>query len=335
MFYGDTGTFKTTELMECAKYIWEKTGRRMRMVSAEMASTADIARAYMEAGMVEVHWLTVGSHPRAELRKLARGEWKYVVSKLNPSVPVPREKWAELHAKGQAGIAWLPTPDEDWAQIGAYAWEGATSIAELLLLDVMGNKTIAGQDSTGMAAAGYTEDGEYLGGASKSMYNAGQQDVLRVLKESPKQLYDASKGKVIAVFFIAHESKGIDELTKVPMFGPALIGSAATNKVPKDVGTLIHFEARTDQKSGAKMVVAYFQDHPDSENAMIKWKAKPRIPATVAAQAEVAKLWPQGCVPLTLNPPSHITDFLRVQDRLTGGTADGLREWMQEVREGK
>jgi len=318
LIYGATGTFKTTQVGYFSEYVASVTsGLITRVVSAESAGVEPLSP-YIEIGAIEVLWLSRDMHPRSALRKIIRGEW-------------PRMKNGIPERNAQGGLIWetnLPT------NIGGYAFEGLTSFADLVGQDLKA-KFASGQSVTGdkkegsgMAGAGYTEEGETFGSGSQSQVGGTQDLIMELLRESPKNLYAKSQGRIVHVLFTAHESKGTDDLTGAATYGPGTIGKAITGKLFKECGTALHLETELSQgaatpnaqapNAAAKptttgyRVWAYYRKHPDSENPMVKWEAKPRIPAIQEAHEMLEKRFPGGKFELTFT--QTLADYLRFQD---------------------
>jgi hypothetical protein len=121
------------------------------------------------------------------------------------------------------------------------------------------------------------------------------------------------------VLCTAHEGKGEDEITKRTVFGPAIAGKAANDKVAQWFGCTLHHESYT-QKTGPDAAVsgvrAYFARHPDSELGNVFWPAKLDAPPRV--KAAIMRRWPGNYVPLTIDEKgesmSDVSDLLRMLD---------------------
>lgn len=342
LLYGPTGSYKTSQVVEFAKYVWEKTGKMTRVVTAEPAGV-DILNPAIQAGMIEPLYINKLSQPRSLLAKIRRGDWSVAVDAArNPTNDMDKA----------VGYMTLPTPPEKAARIGGYAFEGCTSIGELCLYDLADKNApkmdvdgkslpnaIEMQDKTGLRGTGYWEDGVVLGGTSQSQYGAAQKDVLQLLKEAPSALYKASKGSVQYCMFTAHESKGLDKETMTPMYGPGVVGQAATARIGKEIGTMLHLEpgwkevpAQGGGKVRVRVVRAFFRDHPDTENPNILWTAKPRIPPTAQAIAELDKRFPGGFFELSLQPEQTLYHFLKFQDQLQAAAEAALKAMMAKAQ---
>lgn len=311
LIYGTSRTYKSSELAQIVEWIYNHTGMRTRMISTETSSAAIFAP-YIDAGLLEVLWLQRSHHPRSALRKLIRGEWPVVSG---------------------AGLGWRPF-NLQTDQVGAYMFEGLTTFSELIMLDLIADGRKINEEVVGQ----YSEEGEKLGAAGRSHYMAAQNDIMFFLKEAPKALFNAGQGRVQHVFWTAHQNKGQDE-NKQTVYGPATVGKALTGAIQKEVGLLIHTEelvertqvmvAGKPQSREVKRVRAYFQSHPDPENPSILWQAGPRVPPSAQAMKSLAGRWPEGYLELTLDPPSHVTDFLDLQLKLRAQATGELVQRMK------
>jgi hypothetical protein len=244
--YGASDTRKTSSINAFAQFVREMTGRDTRLLSSETAG-ADRVEPSIDAGILHPYWLF--NDPRSAIRKFCRGEWPQIV---------------------QGKAAWVPTPAAEWAKIGGVAIEGTQSIAEQILRDLSKKGQKVKQD----LAATYTEDGVVLGEVSPAHFGAAQQDVMFLLAESPRGLFQASGGLVQYVLWTGHEAKGDDESTNTKVYGVGTVGKATVRQIPKLVATLLHYEKDRDGR-----VWAYLLDHPDTENPAVLWKAKANLPA--------------------------------------------------------
>lgn len=271
------------------------------MVSCETAG-ADRIQPSVDAGLLIPFWLR--DNPRSALVHAAKGNWPQPVDAQG--TPVPLERAVKLR--------WLPSTPAMWEEVGGYAFEGTASFAEMILRDLISSGRKVQEEVVGT----YEEEGIKLGAAARSHFGVAQQDVLRLLAEAPRGLFDASKGKVQYVLFTGHESAGQDE--GMPIYGVGIIGKAAVKSVPKLVGTLLHHEV--DKKSG--QVWAYYKPHADLQNASMVWDAKANLPAHPAVWAAAEKRWPGGRMELRFD--QTLFDYLKFQEDAKQGVAKQLAQ---------
>ena len=301
LIYGVSDARKTTQIPEFARFVYEMTGRRTRMVSCETAG-ADRIQPAVDAGLIIPYWLR--ENPRSGIVHLAKGNW-----------PHPQQMNGQLMAK------WSSCPSSEWDEIGGYAIEGTASIAEMILRQLVSE----GRKVQEEIVSPYIEDEIKLGAAARSHFGVAQQDVLRLLAEAPRGLFDASRGKVQYVLFTGHEAKGEDD-QKSTIYGVGTIGKAVVKSIPKLVGTLLHHEI---DKAGRK-VWCYFRPHPDSENGNIMWDAKANLPADPKVWALVEKKWPGGRFELSFQ--QSLYHYLKFQEEAKQFVAEQTKQMLAEMQ---
>lgn len=280
------------------------TGRNVRVASVETAG-ADRIQPAVDAGLITPYWLR--ENPRSAIVHLAKGNWPKAVDAAGNPTTDP--------AKAVA-VRWLPTSPAEWESIGGYAIEGTASIAEMIIRTLTSEGRKVQEEVVGM----YEEEGIKLGAAARSHFGVAQQDVLRLLAEAPRGLFDASRGRVRYILFTGHEAKGEEDQKTI--YGVGTTGKAAVKSIPKLVGTLLHHEI--DRKSNK--VWAYFRPHPDSENSMIMWDAKANLPAHPAIWAKVEQKWPGGRFELRFDQTLY--HYLKFQEEAKQYVAEVTRQLM-------
>lgn len=308
LIYGASGTYKTTQVLALAEWIYASSGLRTRVISAETAGAETLSPG-IALGFIEPLWISQDMLPRSAMRKLARGEWPV----MKDGIPIRSDKGEMKWTLSLEGV-------------GAYAWEGLTSIS-MVLSQGLKSKFASGTsvkgggvEGAGLAGAGYTEDGETFGSGSQSQVGSVQDTIMEILRESPKNLFVKSGGKIAHVLFTAHEARGTDELTAQSVYGPGTLGKALTGKISAEVGTCLHLESEIiqipakgpDPAHSKQKVWAYFRPHPDAENSRINWPAKPRVPPIKEALEALDKKFPGGRFELTT--AQSIVDYLQFQD---------------------
>jgi len=114
ILYGESGTSKTSQIYHIAKYIYNKYGKRTRLIAADGGGYQPILEGgLIELGFVEVFDVTQISRPYLDLRRLGDGFW-------------PRDGRFD-------GTDFCRTKPDEWKEIGVIAIEGITSIARILL----------------------------------------------------------------------------------------------------------------------------------------------------------------------------------------------------------
>lgn len=304
--YGDSGLGKSTNARFFAQWMFERTGKAVRLVSAEDSSKL-VFQPLIEVGIVQPLFLTRSQSPLVLLRKLAKGEWAF---KRNPKSDT---------------IEWVSL--EKWqGEVSAYIIEGLTSICEQLLEDARENHRFLREQKTDAFEIG----GEKFATASQTAYGFVQSEALRALKGFGMLPVDR-------VLWTAHETKGSEEDTKAPIRGPALVGSARTASIQKYCGTLLHFDGIQSEQTanGQKVTVVrprvWFKRHPDPLFPNIHYPAKTTIP--VEQIKELDKIFPGGFFDPGTEYGAGLDKFFNVEANLLKSSADALAKWKKQVEE--
>jgi len=323
LIYGESGTFKTTQIGFFAKYIWKKYGKRTRLISADGGGWFPIQK-YVDAGIVEPYSI---SSLVLKARTNSEGKLEYH-SPLGVARLLSKGYWPK--AKDAITATMEPTTAKEWAQIGAYAVEGFTSLGDLFMEELRRDQRPVGESAVGSFTVVVDGKEEKFSANNRAHYNFVQNEVhslVRAFTNLP----------VHCVLFTAHEGKGEDEGTREPIRGPAIVGKAATGKAPSWVGDCIHADSyvvqhevvdpKTNFKSRQLLtkVRMWFVRHPDPVFQNITYPAKLRVdPSQVP---EVMKRWPGGYLEPTLE--SGIDQLLLLEDELTAKAAAELKEQMK------
>lgn len=287
--YGATGTRKTTNVGGFAKYVYETTRAPVRYVSADGGGWEPI-QPYIDAGIIIPYRLSDSPTLLEKIRLLRKGHW-------------PNE--ADEFKK-------------DLDNVGAYAVEGLTSIAMLMLRHLVTKGQKVAQDVVGQ----FKEGSEIFGAAAMAHYGFVQQEVLDMIGAF-STLPTLSK----RVLFTAHEGKGQDEQTRQTVYGPAAVGKAITDKIPFFFGDLLHFETTViDAKKNDTTVRAYMKSHADADLQSILWPAKVRMPFDVVEA--FTKKWPDGYIDLG---KESLYDFLKFMEQARLTSADSIANWKEEL----
>ena len=99
LLYGETGTFKTSQIKYLARYIYERYGKTTRVIFTG-ASDGDLTKPEENAGIIESYRISSLTDPLPAIRKLAKGYWprvaevqgKYVLQFVEPSAETWK-KW--------------------------------------------------------------------------------------------------------------------------------------------------------------------------------------------------------------------------------------------------
>ena len=307
IWYGESGSTKTSQLANFAKWLYEKTGKRTRLITGDGGGFKPIEDAgLIEFGIVEVMDLTATGMPLATLRRLSKGQWYYNVK----------------DASGKINRQMCNTPEKHWEKIGAYAVEGLGSISDVIL------NHIANQPEKVMYEnVRWEEDGETFGSNNEGHYGLVQKEMyatVMAMKSLPLEY----------TIWTSLVGRGEDKKTKETVYGPQVAGNKKTPVAPQWFGSCLHFHKfmveNKDSETGIvtyeNSPVAFFVDHPDEQTG-IRYLAKPRC-----APSEYPKLkgmFPGGYISMT--PEIGIEQYFNALEKLRKGGTEVTKEWKDKV----
>ena len=312
MLYGDTDSGKTSNAGFFARYVYKKTGKPLRAIYADNGGYKTI-QPYVDAGIINPFHIGSAPNPLPTVVKLTRdGLWPETL------------KNGTIQADSQGRLMMSPT--KDWSAIGGYIVEGLTSICELFLEDNRSKQRNIGQDAVGK----FEEEGIKFAANSQTHYGFSQREGMALLKR-------LGALPVPYVLITAHEAKGEDKETRTPIRGPALVGSAATDNVGKEVAELIHAEVISENEdaitNGVKSIVRrkklryYFESHPDPKFETTNYKCKARVPPEMVDA--LRERWPAGYFEPSLT--EGLDTFLEFEDSLLEKGSGATMKWKQEM----
>lgn len=290
--YGGSGNFKTHGVGLYARYLYEKTGKPIRLISTDAGGWEPIQE-YIDAGIINPLHVAECPDLLGMLVQLCRGYWP--------------DKKGQLVRGELNGIE----------NISGYAFEGITTGAQLLMMHFAMKGQKINEDVVGM----FSEAGIKFGANPRSHYGFIPQQVYGMLT-------DLGTLPVERVLITAHEGKGKDEFSSQLVYGPAAVGLAATNRIPPYVGDLIHYDTVEVVTAGQKTteVRAFFRPHPDPVTKVL-WPAKVRLsPQIIPA---LNQKWPDGYFALELE--QGIDRYFRFQDEEKKKAASNIEEFKKGV----
>lgn len=311
IIFGDTGTYKTTNLGFAARYLYEKTGKPVRLVTCEGYRTI---QSFVDLGIIHVVDISAAKNPLVAFRKLSMGAW--------PETDPQKGKIMKMQdpdfEKHQRKVG---------EQFSAYFVDGLDSVAELLLEDLRDKQRKISEEVVGA----FSEDDEKFGANPRSHYGFVQREMIARIKSF-------SSLPVERVVFTSHEAKGEEQDSKAAIRGPALVGTAATDKLGKDFGNCLHAEVLSEKLTTAEKgkpsvdtirttVRYYFVSHPDPKIPGVTYKCKVRLPPDKVP--DLQKQWPNGFFEPTLE--EGMDKFFRLEDELLVGSSGELAKWKSEV----
>jgi len=235
-----------------------------------------------------------------------------------------------------------PSTEATWKEVGGLTFDSISTFCDLIMADLMGkNRKVSEDVATPFSekvatAAGGMEEIKFAASA-RAHYGFIQNQVYTLINS-------ASSLPIEIVGLTALESKG-EEQDRTTVYGPAIIGKAATPKAPAWVGDCLHFEtalvprvtmmdvkgpdgkmAKVEEKVFDTVVRAYFMRHPDPKTG-IHFPAKPRVPPEM--WPELLKAFPGGYFEPGLE--AGLDHFLEVEDSLLLSSGDRLKKWREEM----
>jgi hypothetical protein len=310
VLYGPTGSRKTSQGREFAKYIYERTGKKTRLVTMDGGGYGT-AQDFVNAGIIDVWRLVEEEKPLPMLIEASRGRW-------------PKDL--------KNGIRTSNALAKDSNDIGGYIVEGWFSIANAAMRYLVSK----GQKINEDVVSKFTEQSDFgvdisFGAPSRGHYGFVQNLLLDLIR-------NFSGLNLERIMYTSLEGKGEDKLSRALTYGPATAGGAITAAIPQYVGDCIHLEDfqvdKGKDKDGLKLVEtqvrAWFTSHPDPQTGVM-WPAKCRI---IPSKVDEFKKRMGESGYFNLNVKS-LYDYLLVQDELlTAGTRDIL-DWKVKVDEAR
>jgi hypothetical protein len=297
--YGKSGSTKTSQIRYIAEYVWEKFGKRTRMITSDTGSLWAPVEDLVDAGIIIPLLFPTDPayNPLSTMRKLRRGEW--------PSDGALKPAKKLSNGQFQAQSLWRSWSAEDAKEIGAYAVESLTSYGSGILRDLAEKNISVG---AGNVPGLRTEEGETFASNTMQHYGMGQSEILEMLNSFialPVEL----------VYFTALEGAGEDDdgPTKRTVLGPKSLGKAITEVIPQRVGDCLHLVDATDDK-GQREIRAYLRNHPDSQVAKMNWPAKVRLLNTPEVLKAFQQRYPEGFMKLTVE--DGLGELLRFKDEM-------------------
>lgn len=294
IIYGDSATTKTTQGTFFAKYYYAKTGRPVRLISAEDSSKI-LFESLIRAGIVDAVYMTKVEEPLPFLRRLSQGLW-----------PV---------AKGNA-VEWVST-----GKPSAYFIEGLTSLSESLADNIKEKGRMPGEQKN----VNFVVDGMNFNKLSLQGYGFVQDEMLRNV------MAFASIPGIERVLWSSHEVKSEDS-DKQAIRGPALIGVKKTADIQKYCGILIHADAypkggNEKDKAQETEIRLWYKRHTDRLYPLIQYPAKVTVPPTQVKQFEAR--FPNGYIVPSLT--SGIEQIFEEEEKLLGKLTEDDMNWKKEI----
>ena len=309
ILYGETATYKTTNAGFAAEWFYEATqGSTGRLISAD-AQGWTILQPYVDIGILEPYNLLSSDEPEFALRKLSMGYWP---AAGNPNGPLVKPAQSPF---GPGKVGWYIV--DTLAGIGDCLMHRLRQTGQQIGQDVVGKWTVKS------------------GGEEEKFCNNPPAHYGWVQRETLSWMRDMSGMPVASILYISHETKGEAEDNKLPIRGPSLVGTAATARIPKDLGYCIHMEAyaQEEEEPGTKikrsvsLVRGFFENHPDPTFPNIMYKCNARVP--VGGMTRLKERWPNGY--FVAGREHGLDEFLRLRYEVAKELSGSKTAWRAQV----
>lgn len=253
--YGPSGSGKTSLLASFVTGMYRATGKRARLYNRD-GGVASIGH-LISAGIVDTWDMGTQAFPFEALLEASQGGWPQDVQDPTSRLEAPTLVRYIAHCEAcnarvsdneKAGVATTvpcpkckaavpirarrvhnPANGLDRNKIGVVLYEGLTGFSDSLMSN-MSDRSAKG-DKIGEDVAVRFKDGNLeVGGVSRSAYGIAQRRMQRAVEAS------RNIPGVEYVIWTAHKDRGEDDIKRTPVFGPKLVGHAATDDAPRWFG---------------------------------------------------------------------------------------------------
>lgn len=242
--YGITGVGKTTQTELLVEVVRQVLGpeKIVRLASAN-ADGWSVIQPSVDSGKVKPCWVQSRKYPIQTIDRLTRGWWP--ADPDDPDSPL------------------LP-PDKqpDWETVGGVVFDSGTDYANWIMRDSLlreadskGSYKIAAEAASHYYSDGATGDETRYASAARGHYGSDQNRMEQFIVQS-KDIPDRF------VMWTFLEDRGKDPVTKAPVYGPDVIGSAINGMVPSWFGRTVRISVRPPaNKIGDPIRRMYLKNH--------------------------------------------------------------------------
>lgn len=271
MYYGESGTGKSTAALEVALRAHLETGKTIRVFVGDGSAATYEATGLVDEGVIKLVDYSIFDYPMTTMQRICEG-W------VPEDSQDPQSKWVQLSLKELAETcAWI----YEGASVGGRYVMGMTP-GGLAWRAAQGEKI--GQDSP----ISIIEPSKLkIGGNPMSHYNVAQNHMMQSMLRS-KRFVSMFKAFVI---WTAHERQADDQTNGGSVIGPEVAGKALTVNLSRDFNNTLHFTTATKAVRGqeghtGKGVTqtqvqhrVYTRDHYDPDGLVqVRYKAVNRCP---------------------------------------------------------
>lgn len=301
--YAPSGTGKTSLLASFLTGLHRATGKRGRLYNVD--GGVDTIKHLEQAGALDLWEMGNQQYPFEAMLDASRGYWprdlRDPLSPLEPPMLVryiaecaacnsraydQDKACTTTHvtcAKCKASIpvrprnVWNPANDLSTNNIGLLMYEGGTGFGEKMM-DNMSDRSAKGEKIGEDIAVRFKDGGLDIGGVSRSAYGIAQRRVKRAVE------YSRMVPGVDYVIWTFHKARGEDDVKRSPVFGPKIVGSAATDDVPRWFGPCLSLTAvpgAAGKESERRVYLTNYFESWNAVTASVECLANSRIPVSV------------------------------------------------------
>lgn len=284
--YGPSGVGKTSLVGTFITGLYRATGKRARLYNRD-GGVASISH-LQAAGVLDLFDMGDVAYPFEALLDVSQGAWPAdatdPTSKLEPATLVryvaecspcqmrPYDEATQKQTTAQcpkckailqvrARRAHNPANGLDTKKIGVVVFEGLTGFSDSLMAN-MSDRSAKGEKIGEDIAVRFKDGSTDIGGVSRSAYGIAQRRMQRAVEAS------RNIPSVDYVIWTAHKDRGEDDIKRTPVFGPKLVGHAATDDAPRWFGPC--FSATKWPVTGKDEYRLYLTSYFETYNSVTK-----------------------------------------------------------------
>lgn len=234
LVYGISGAGKTTQVGELAVWVHEKLHKKTRLVSCSGGGWTSIKPA-VDAGIVQP--LSIYSRESAveTLDKLTKGYWPCDTEDPTAKLVPPEEQ-------------------KDWGEVGALCFDSLTESCDWMMTKLLMAEA-AGKIKISALSMSFRDGTTTYAAPAMSHYGNVQERLSQFIAQS-KQIGDRY------CMWTALELKASDDNTRLPLYGPDVIGKAKTAKASAWFDNTLHLHlSGGGLKKGVPVRRLYFNTH--------------------------------------------------------------------------
>ena len=302
--YGPSGTCKTTLLGTFVTGMYRDLKKKARLYNVD--GGVQTIQHLIDAGLVSTWEMGDRPYTFEAMLDASRGYWPEnmdsATSVMNPPMLVRyvaecaacNKRVYDQDKAGQTSVpcptckalipirprnVWNPANDLSQLGIGALLYEGGTGFAEKMM-DNMSDRSAKGEKIGEDIAVRFKDGNLEIGGVSRSSYGIAQRRIKRAVE------YSRMVPGVDYVVWTFHKARGEDDVKRSPVFGPKIVGSAATDDVPRWFGPCLSVAMVPGSNGKAPERRVYLTNYFETWNQVtssVEVLANSRIPAHLLA----------------------------------------------------